>query len=171
MMRKKITRRPEDDPLKVADVMERDLTSVADTTTLLEAMAMMSSHRTTGLPVLDADGTVVGFIGAKDVLKATIPGYVGYIDESFSMPSIDTIKKRVKAVGSSPVSEHMTADPVIFSEDDDLTSALVAIFKRDIHRAPVARDGYLVGIVGREAVIEGFVRSNFDDGEVAIPVG
>lgn len=160
-----------DGPLKVADVMERDLTSVADDTTLVEALAVFSSHRTTGLPVIDSSGRVVGFISEKDVLKAMIPGYVGYIDESFSMPSIDTIKQRVKMIAHEKVGDHMTTPPILFEQDDDLTSALVAIFKRDLHRVPVASGGMLVGVVGREDVLEGFVRSNFDEGEIPIPAG
>lgn len=160
-----------DEPLKVADVMERDLTSVTDDTTLVEALAMFASHRTTGLPVIDSSSRVVGFISEKDVLKAMIPGYVGYIDESFSMPSIDTIKQRVKMIAHEKAGDHMTKPPIVFEQDDDLTSALVAIFKRDLHLVPVVSDGVLVGIVGREDVLEGFARSNFDDGEIPILAG
>lgn len=151
--------------LKVSDVMERDLTSVADDTSLLNAMELLTAHRTSGLPVVDDDGCVVGFISEKDILKAMIPGYIGYMDENFAMPSTAKIKERVKSVGPSPVSESMTKTPILFDEDEDISSAMVAIFKKNIHRAPVVKNGALVGTLSRENVLRGFIRANFSDSE------
>lgn len=151
--------------IKVADVMERDLTSVSDSTTLEQAMLLFAAHRTSGLPVLDDSGDVVGFISEKDILKAMIPGYIGYMDENFALPSIAKIKSNIRSIGSSPVSEFMTKTPILFNEDDDLSSAFVAIFKMNIHRAPVVNNGHLAGIISRESVLRHFVRADISDGE------
>ena len=157
--------------MKVVDVMDRDLTSISEYTTLLEALALLSAHRTTGLPVLDDDGRVVGFLSEKDILKATIPGYVGYMDESFAMPDIGKIKNRVKTIGGAPAREHMAKPPIVFEEDENLNNALVVLFKKNIRRAPVVHDGALVGMVDREEILRGFVHDNFEDGEIDIPAG
>lgn len=155
----------------VKDVMDRDLTSLSEETTLLEALAMLAAHKTTGLPVLSNAGEVVGFLSEKDILRAAIPGYIGYMDENFDMPDIDKIKNRVKTVGRTPVKEHMTKTPVIFQETETLSNAIVALFKKNIRRAPVVRADFLVGMVDREEILRGFVHDNFEDGEVEIPAG
>ncbi len=157
--------------MKVMDVMHKDLTSISEQTTLLEALALLAAHRTTGLSVLNDDDQVVGFLSEKDILKATIPGYVGYMDENFAMPDIDKIKNRVKMIGGSPAREHMTTTPVIFEEGENLSNAIVALFKKNIRRAPVVREGSLVGMVDREEILRGFVHDNFADGEIDIPAG
>ena len=157
--------------MKVMDVMDRDLTSISEYTTLLEALALLAAHRTTGLPVLNDEGLVVGFLSEKDILKATIPGYVGYMDENFAMPDIDKIKNRVKMIGGAPARDHMTTTPVVFEEEENLNNAIVALFKKNIRRAPVVRNGSLVGMVDREEILRGFVHDNFEEGEVEIPAG
>lgn len=155
----------------VRDVMERDLTSLAETTPLLEALALLAAHDTTGLPVLNDGGKVIGFLSEKDILKAVIPGYLGYMDENFAMPDIKKIKSRVKDVGSNPSREYMNKTPIVFEEGESLSSAIVTLFRKNIRRAPVVHDGHLVGMVDREEILRGFVHDNFGDDEIAIPAG
>ncbi len=155
----------------VKDIMDRDLTSLAEGTTLLEAAAVLSAHNTTGLPVLNNEGRVVGFLSEKDILRASIPGYLGYMDESFAMPDTETIKNRVKRVGRDPVSQYMTKDPVVFDENETLTNAMMQLFRRNIRRAPVTHLGSLIGMVDREDILRGFVHEAFAEGEVEIPAG
>jgi CBS domain-containing protein len=155
----------------VKDIMDRDLTSLSEETSLLEAIALLSAHKTSGLPVLDDDGKVIGFLSEKDILRASIPGYLGYMDENFAMPDVDKIKARVKRVGTDPVRNYMTKTAVQFDETETVSNAMVTLFKKNIRRAPVVRSGALVGMVNREEILKGFVHDNFEDGEVEIPVG
>ncbi|MDR3281290.1 MAG: CBS domain-containing protein [Synergistaceae bacterium] len=154
----------------VGDIMDRDLTSLAEETSLLEAISLLTIHDTSGLPVVNGVGRVVGFLSEKDILRAFIPGYLGYMDENFSMPDIENIKSRVKRVGRDPARDYMTKDSIIFDEEETVTNAMVTLFKRDIKRAPVVREGMLVGIVDREEILRGFVHDNFEEGEVDIPI-
>ena len=157
--------------MQIRDVMDRDLTSISPDTPLLEALAMLAAHNTTGLPVLADDAMVVGFLSEKDILRAAIPGYLGYMDDSFTMPDISKIKKRVNTVGRDPARDYMTKDPIIFDEEETLSNAIVVMFKKDVRRVPVVKNGSLVGIVNREEILRGFVHDNFGDNEVEIPAG
>jgi len=150
----------------VGDIMDRDLTSLAEETSLLEAVSLITLHDTSGLPVVNASGRVVGFLSEKDILRAFIPGYLGYMDENFSMPDIASIKGRVKRAGRDPARDYMTKDSIIFDEEETVSNALVMLFKKDIKRVPVVREGMLVGMVDREEILRGFVHDNFEDGEV-----
>jgi CBS domain-containing protein len=153
----------------VKDIMDRDLTSLAEETTLLEAVSLLAVHDASGLPVVNASGRVVGFLSEKDILRAVIPGYLGYMDENFSMPDVEKIKGRVKRVGRDPARDYMTKNSVVFDEGETVSNAIVTLFKKNIRRAPVVRDGMLVGMVDREEILRGFVHDNFEDGEVDIP--
>lgn len=157
--------------MRIKDVMDRDLTSISQDTPLLEALAMLAAHNVTGLPVLADDGDVVGFLSEKDILRATIPGYLGYMDDNFTMPEIGKIKKRVNTAGRDPAGDYMSKEPIIFDEDETIANAIVVMFKKDVRRAPVIKDDLLVGIVDREEILRGFVHDNFDDNEIEIPAG
>lgn len=154
--------------MQVRDIMDRDLTSLAEDSTLLQSIALMAAHKMSGLPVLNNDGRVVGFISEKDVLRAVIPGYLGYMDDSFAMPDIEKIKSRIKLVGNDVVRDYMSKGVTVFDEYETVSNAMVTMFKKDIRRAPVVAANSLVGVVDREEILKGFVRDNFEDGEVAI---
>jgi CBS domain-containing protein len=153
----------------VRDIMDRDLTSLAEETSLLEAISLMAAHDTSGLPVVNAAGRVVGFLSEKDILRAVIPGYFGYMDENFTMPDIARIKAMVKRVGHDPARDYMTKNCVAFEEKETVSNAMMQMFRKNIRRAPVVSEGMLVGMVDREEILHGFVHDNFAEGEVEIP--
>ena len=145
----------------VRDIMERDLTSLAEDTTLLEAISLMGIHSVSGLPVVNTAGRVVGFLSEKDVLNAVIPGYLGYMDENFRMPDIEKIRGMVKRVGHDPTQNYMTKSCIAFNEFDTISNAMMMLFRKNIRRAPVVRDGMLIGMVDREEILRGFVQDKF----------
>jgi IMP dehydrogenase len=55
--------------LSVADVMTRDLVTAREGTTLEEARRLMHSRRVEKLPVVDADGRLLGLVTMRDVRK------------------------------------------------------------------------------------------------------
>ena len=150
--------------------MDRDLTSLAEDSTLLQAIALMAAHKRSGLPVLNDDGRVIGIISEKDILRAVIPGYLGYMDDNFAMPDIDKIKARIKLVGNDVVRDYMSKNAIVFDEYETVSNAMVTMFKKDIHRAPVVAANSLVGVVDREEILKGFVHDNFAAGEEQIPM-
>ena len=56
----------------VGDVMTNQLTTIRPTTTVEEAMQLMTDRRIRHLPVLDAAGTLVGVVSIGDMVKETI---------------------------------------------------------------------------------------------------
>ncbi len=57
----------------VADYMTRDLTAVSVETTLREVIEILSSERIYGVPVIDDDNKVIGFISEKTVVRSVFP--------------------------------------------------------------------------------------------------
>ena len=141
----------------VGEIMDRDITSLAEETTLLDAVSLMTGHNTSGLPVINTEGQVVGFLSEKDVLNAAIPGYFGYMDENSRMPDIDKIRAMVKRVGHEPARDYMSKECVVFGEFETVSNALMVCFRKDIRRIPVTREGMLIGVVDREKILREFV--------------
>ena len=149
----------------VGDIMDRDLTALAEETTLLEAISLMGIHGVSGLPVPNAAGHVVGFLSEQDVLNAVIPGYLGYMDDNFRMPDVYKIRAMVKRVGRDSARDYMTKNYIAFDEFEAISSAMMILFRKNVRRAPVTRDGMLIGMVDREEILRGFVQDRFGDDE------
>jgi CBS domain-containing protein len=54
--------------MTVEDVMTRDVITVTPATPIHEAASLMVEHRVSGLPVIDAEGRLVGIISDGDLI-------------------------------------------------------------------------------------------------------
>ena len=54
--------------MRVKESMTTDVLTVRSTTPLKEAAALLAEHRISGLPVVDAEGHVVGVLSEGDIL-------------------------------------------------------------------------------------------------------
>ena len=58
--------------IKVADVMQKNVITVTDTTTIEEAALVMAREKIGGMPVLSEVGKVVGIISSTDIFSAFV---------------------------------------------------------------------------------------------------
>ncbi len=58
--------------IKVADVMQKNVITVTDTTTIEEAALIMAREKIGGMPVLSEIGKVVGIISSTDIFRAFV---------------------------------------------------------------------------------------------------
>ena len=58
--------------IKVADVMQKNVITVTDTTTIEEAALVMAREKIGGMPVLSEVGKIVGIISSTDIFRAFV---------------------------------------------------------------------------------------------------
>lgn len=112
-------------------LMTSPVISIGPDTTLAEVAAVLSSQRIGGVPVVDAEYQVLGFVSDSDVMNAML-----------SQREPDTV---AAALMSAPV---VTVDE--FDTTDDVMRVLR---EKGIHHVPVVRAGKLVGIITPADVI------------------
>jgi CBS domain-containing protein len=144
--------------MKAGDVMRRDVVSVRDEATLLEAAELMLRNEISGLPVVDASGRLVGVVTERDFLRQ--PGAA----ELKQRPRWSQILLRSKpSADEGPrfrdrrVSEVMTADAIAVSESTPLEEVVQLMEEHQIKRVPVMRDGGVVGIIARADLMRAIV--------------
>ena len=136
--------------MKARDVMTRNVITIAPDASVLEALRLMLQYKISGLPVVDASGSVLGIVTEGDFLRRAETG---------------TERKRPRwlelLVGSGPlardyirsharrVHEVMTHDAETVTEEAQLGDIVTLMEKYRIKRVPVVRDGRVVGIVSR----------------------
>lgn len=118
------------------EVMNPHVVAVKEDTTIDEAIQLLVDLRISGLPVVGADGKLVGIISEKDALRL------------------------LREVSDRPrtVSEFMTKSVVSFEPGADLMAICDTLASRNFRRVPIVEGGKLVGIVSRRDIISYIIK-------------
>ena len=119
-----------------ADLMRREVVTVSPEASLFQLADLLRKEGVHGVPVVEADGQVIGFAGASDLLWLLDQLLGATPDGTTSRKALDTTVREV-----------MTPD-VFRVEPDTSLDALCRFFQRTgVHRALVMEDGELLGVV------------------------
>ncbi len=143
---------------QVRDIMTRDITAVFPEDTIKDAARVLATHRHTGVPVVDEDNRVIGFISQKDVLESEFPHHWQATD-FFMIRDFAGLAKRLSKVGKQQVRDYMSNAPQCVEEEDSIMDVVKLILESGHKVLPVVRNEILVGIVGRAEVCEELLES------------
>jgi CBS domain-containing protein len=148
--------------MRVADVMQRDVVTVLPGASLKEAAELLVENRISGLPVVDAEGRVLGVFSETDLLfkeqgEPDAPSWLAWLVDPLRL--VDREKLAAHRVG-----EAMTAPAQTISPRRSAAEAAKLMLGASVNRLPVVDGGKLVGIVSRADLVRAFVRS---DAEIA----
>ena len=110
-------------PLK--SVLRRPAVSCLDNATLGEAIGRMHAERVGSIVVVDANRLPLGIFTTVDLLEAVA----------------------TRAAHDSPITEHMTPQPVTLEEEATLADAALAMARHGFRHIVVTRDGRVSGVV------------------------
>jgi CBS domain-containing protein len=141
----------------IADVMTRDVVSIGPDASFRDAVGLVQENRVHGLPVLDADGRVIGMVTQSDLLlkEEILAGAAAGIAV---LPHAR--RQRAKAAAMT-VRRLMSTPPVTVAPGARLHEAACMLAKRRIGRLPVVDAGNrLVGIVTRSDLLSVYLRTD-----------
>jgi CBS domain-containing protein len=144
----------------VRDVMTTRVVVVEESTAFKEIVRSMEESGVGGLPVVDADGRVVGVVSEADLLlkeeEAQQPHRHHLLEGK--RRGIERAKAEARVAG-----ELMTAPAVSIGPDASLGQAARLMHERGVKRLPVVDErGVLVGIVSRGDLLTVFMRPDED---------
>ncbi len=132
----------------VTEMMKTDLVAITPETSLSEAKALMEKGNFRHLPVVDADGKLVGIVTDRDMRDAH-PSSL--LDEESYQKTLDKVLKHT-------IGEIMTADPITVAPYYTLQDTLLIIGKKKVGALPVVdEEGYLKGIMSTRDLLRAFV--------------
>jgi CBS domain-containing protein len=145
--------------------MTQDVVTVGEETPFKELVEVMADTKISALPVVDADGRVVGVVSEADLmLKEEFPEGP---PEGQLFEGRRRRQARAKAAGTTAV-EVMTSPAIIVGPDASIAQAARLLHRHRIKRLPVVDPaGPLLGIVSRADLLKVFVRA---DAEIAAEV-
>jgi len=113
-------------------IMSKDVVTVHPDTPIATVIDLLGEHDITGIPVVDAEGRLVGIITEKDVMG--LPLGRGEV--------------------SGRAEDYMTRDVVSFDENEDVIAICECLVNHDFRRVPILSHGKLVGIISRRDLIK-----------------
>lgn len=125
--------------LTVGQLMQDAVTSCTPRTDGATIASMMTRRNYGSLPVVEADGTLVGIVSEYDLLQAMIEG---------------------RDLRKILATEIMSAHPVAVTEDQTLVQVADLFQDRYITRVPVVRNKKLVGVLARRDLLFGYMRAS-----------
>ena len=139
--------------MRVQDVMTADVITVGPEVSVHKAARLMSDHGVSGLPVVDADGRVIGIVTEGDlILRQAAPRARHWWHRFFADP--DGLARDYQKAAGTTVGEVMTRVVVSVSPSLEIDSAARILHDRGLRRAPVVRNERLVGILARGDLVK-----------------
>lgn len=141
--------------MRAIDIMATSLLTVTPSTTIEVAIGLMLEHHVSGLPVLDADGTLVGIITGGDLLRRTETGTGSRPRSKFMEFLLGPGHEAAAYVHSHSrhVCDVMTSNVVTVPPAASLESVVEAMEKRRVRRVCVVGEKGLVGLVSRSDLL------------------
>jgi CBS domain-containing protein len=136
--------------MKAADVMTSHVISVAPDASIQECVRLMLEYRISGIPVIDAAGSLVGIVTEGDFLRRVEAGTERKRPRwlEFLAGPGRLADEYIHSHGRK-VSEVMTSDPITVTEDTPLEEVVRLMESRRVKRLPVVRGTTVVGILSR----------------------
>jgi CBS domain-containing protein len=137
--------------MKAIDIMTRDVVTVRPDTPVRDAVAQMTDHRITSMPVLDDDGNVIGIVSELDLLRDRLPHdpRAHLWQQGDDRPDPAGIVRDV-----------MTDTVICLSENADAADLAEALVDNNVRAVPIISGADLVGIVSRRDVLRTLLRDD-----------
>ena len=146
-----------DENIPVDLAMNRDPYYVQDTATIREVAQILADKKTSGVPVVDANKKVVGFISDGDIMK-----YIGRSDAAildatcmlYSVQDNENFVQRVANLIDLNVMRIATKSAVAVQAGSELEEACRVMANKRIKKMPVVNEqGVLVGSLSRSDIV------------------
>lgn len=140
----------------LASMMKKDVYSVPESASVLDAVRCMVEHKSSGIPVLSADGRAAGFISDGDVIR-----YMADVNADAPVASMyplwknkELLDAKLAGLSQIPVMQLATEKVVSVKLTAGVAEVFTLLSDKRIKKVPVEDDtGKVVGVLSRSDVL------------------
>ena len=141
--------------MNAGDVMTTGAATVRPQASLAEAARVLIEHRISGLPVVDADGKLVGMVTEHDFLRRQLRTRPRWLDVLLTETAGQIT---VRELHDRHVEDVMSRSPISVEVETPLDELMELMQRHGVKRLPVVADGKVVGIVSRANLLAALMR-------------
>lgn len=148
---------------RIEEIMDHDVYTAHESDSVGEVLKVFVEKKASGVPIINDDKRVVGFISDGDIMKFIAKQDPRIIDmTSFITVWYDTesFEKKLDDLMDLNVMELATTKVISVDEDFEIDEVAKVLGKKKIKKVPVLKDGILVGIISRTDIIRYIVGSH-----------
>lgn len=152
----------------VKNIMETDVYVADENNMVAEVLRLLVEKRTSGVPIVNQDHQVVGFISDGDIMKFIAKQDPRIIDMTSFVTvwyDVESFDKKLEDLLKINVMELATTKVISVSPDDGIDDVARILGKRKIKKVPVEQDGVLVGVISRSGIIRYIVNKHLSQME------
>lgn len=141
---------------RVREIMEDDAYTCHYSARLGEVLYKLAELKISGLPVVDEQRRVVGFISDGDIMKYIAKKKPLLLDWVNHLPIIyddESLEKKLAGLLEKNVMDLATRKVISVDVDQEIDEVADILGKRQIKKVPVLENGKLAGVVSRSAII------------------
>ena len=140
----------------LASMMKKDVYSVSESASVLDAVRCMVEHKSSGIPVLSADGRAAGFISDGDVIR-----HMADVNADAPVASMyplwknkELLDAKLAGLSQIPVMQLATEKVVSVKLTAGVAEVFTLLSDKRIKKVPVEDDtGKVVGVLSRSDVL------------------
>ena len=144
--------------MKAKDIMVKDVITVSPEATIREIATVLIENKISGVPVVAANGNLVGIVTEGDLLykenNPRIPDFINILGAIIYYRNVERYNADFKKLMAGTASEIMTAKTIVVSEDTEIDKIVGLMLEHDIKRIPVVNGDQVIGIISRADIIK-----------------
>ena len=137
------------DYVAAGDIMRTNFARLRDTDSLYSAIDLFCREGVSELPVVDADGDLVGIVSEEELIRLCLPEYITWMEDLSPILNFEPFAEILRREAYMPVMEIMVLSDRYASVDEATPAIQVAkvMMRRDVRQVLVVRDKKLMGII------------------------
>ncbi len=144
--------------LTAKDIMTKDVITANEDMPVGELAALLWKKNISGMPVVDADGQLIGVVTENDLIDQTkkvhIPTMISILDSVIMLESSKKLEEQIGKITGKTVGAICSKKVISVDENTRLDEIATIMSEKGIHTLPVLRDNKLVGVVGKNDIIK-----------------
>jgi DHA2 family lincomycin resistance protein-like MFS transporter len=156
-------------PFDLGQIMKTDVYALSPSDKVADALRMFVEKRISGAPVVDSVGVVVGFVSDGDIMR-----YMADQHTRFTSPWSIIVEKEnadfdtmLRSVMALPVSKIGTRHVISVDWDASIGAVCKVLIDHHLRKAPVVKDGRMVGIINLSNISHYSIRAYFGGSEAS----
>lgn len=135
------------DYICAGDIMNPKPVALKESETLERAIDIFVRENMNEIPVVDADGDLVGVVTAYELLHVCLPDYILWMDDLSPILNFEPFSHILQNESSTWLAEIMSQEYAVVNEKDPAITVAQEITKHRSNQAFVLRDKKLVGVI------------------------